>query len=209
MIGYKEAYYKWQKKLGELGGTYDTLKYIPYIKKGFTVLDFGCGGGFILEALKLEKGFGVEPNDTARFECELKGLKVSSTIDSYKQESFDLIYSNHVFEHLDSPLETAINLRSYLKKEGILIVTVPNECNVKYVENNIDQHLYTWSEINLGNLLYKAGYQIIEVKTIRFRWTPRFTWIHSFFGFHIFKIFCYLNSFVHNDRKEIMAIAKK
>jgi len=56
-----------------------------------------------------------------------------------------------------------------LKKEGILIVTGPNECNVKYVENNIDQHLYTWSEINLGKLLYKAGYQIIEVKTIRFR----------------------------------------
>ena len=209
MIGYSKEYFDWQKKLGQLGGFYDNYKYVPYIRKDDHVLDFGCGGGYILNALKVIHRFGVEPNEVAREECNSKGLNVSEGLKNYSLDTFDIIYSNHVFEHLDSPLETAINLGTYLKKNGLLIITVPNECNVKYVPNNIDQHIYTWSEINLGNLLYRAGFEVVEVKTIKFRWTPRFTWIHKIFGIGAFKVFCYINAIIHFDRKEVMAIGRK
>jgi SAM-dependent methyltransferase len=209
MIGYKQEYFNWQKKLGLLGGKYDKYKYMPYINKNDCILDFGCGGGYILQSLNIPNSFGVEPNDSAREECTLKGLQVEASIDNFEKKYFDLIYSNHVFEHLDSPLETAITLRSFLKDNGLLLVAVPNECNVKYVPNNIDQHIYTWSEINLGNLLLKAGFQILEVKTIKFRWTPRFVWIHKVFGFSIFRLFCYLNAIFHFDRKEVFAVVRK
>jgi SAM-dependent methyltransferase len=209
MIGYSKEYFEWQKNLGELGGLYDTFKYLPYVKKDSFVLDFGCGGGYILKSLNVPNSFGVEPNEVARKECISKGLKVSESLDYFEFNTFDLIYSNHVFEHLDSPLETAIKLGSYLKDQGVLIITVPNECSVKYVPNNIDQHIYTWSEINLGNLLYRAGFEILEVKSVKFRWTPRFTWIHKLFGISVFKIFCFINSIIHLDRKEVMAVVRK
>jgi SAM-dependent methyltransferase len=209
MIGYKQEYFNWQKNLGVLGGKYDIFKYLPYIKNKDFVLDFGCGGGYILKSLNLQNSFGVEPNDAAREECKLKGLQVEASLDNFEKNYFDLIYSNHVFEHLDSPLEIAIKLRSYLKVNGLLLIAVPNECNVKYVSNNIDQHIYTWSEINLGNLLLKAGFEILEIKTIKFRWTPRFVWIHKVFGLYIFRLFCYLNAILHFDRKEVFAVVKK
>ena len=46
MIGYSEDYFYWQKQLGFLGGKYDTIKYLKYIKGNDKILDFGCGGGF-------------------------------------------------------------------------------------------------------------------------------------------------------------------
>lgn len=209
MIGYNAEYFNWQKELGVLGGKYDTLKYLPYINQNDKILDFGCGGGYILKELDHRNAFGVEPNPVAMNEALNKGLKVFPSIEEFQHSTFDVIFSNHVFEHLQSPLDVAIDLKQYLKIGGLLLVTVPNECNVKYIPNNVDQHLFTWSEINLGNMLFKAGYEIIEVKQIRFRWTPRFTWIHRFFGFKIFRLFCYMNSFLHNDRKEVMAIVRK
>jgi SAM-dependent methyltransferase len=209
MIGYNAEYFNWQKELGVLGGKYDTLKYLPYINQNDKILDFGCGGGYILKELDHRNAFGVEPNPVAMNEALNKGLKVFPSIEEFQHSTFDVIFSNHVFEHLQSPLDVAIDLKQYLKIGGLLLVTVPNECNVKYIPNNFDQHLFTWSEINLGNMLFKAGYEIIEVKQIRFRWTPRFTWIHRFFGFKIFRLFCYMNSFLHNDRKEVMAIVRK
>ena len=209
MIGYTHEYFKWQKKLGVLGGMYDKFKYLPYLRNQDYVLDFGCGGGYILHSLNIPNSFGVEPNVVAREECILKGLRVKASIDNFEKNYFDLIFSNHVFEHLDAPLETAIKLRGYLKVNGLLLIAVPNECHVKYVPNNIDQHIYTWSEINLGNLLLKAGFEILEVKTIKFRWTPRFTWIHKLFGISIFRYFCYLNAILHFDRKEVFAVARK
>jgi SAM-dependent methyltransferase len=208
MIGYNEEYFNWQRELGFLGGKYDTLKYLPYINENDKILDFGCGGGYILKELDHKNAFGVEPNPVAMNEALNKGLNVFPSIEIFQHSTFDIIFSNHVFEHLDSPLEVAVDLKQYLKIGGLLLVTVPNECNVKYIPNNVDQHLYTWSEINLGNMLLKAGYEIIEVKTIRFRWTPRFTWIHHLFGFKLFRLFCYMNSFLHNDRKEVMAIVR-
>jgi SAM-dependent methyltransferase len=209
MIGYAKEYFDWQKQLGKLGGKYDKYKYLPYIEDGNCILDFGCGGGYILEALNQPNSFGLEPNDIAREECISKGLSVKSSLDSFSKNFFDVIYSNHVFEHLDSPLETAIKLGTYLKKNGLLLITVPNECNVRYIPNNIDQHIYTWSEINLGNLLFRAGFEIVEVKTIKFRWTPRFLWIHSLFGLSTFKMFCHINAIIHFDRKEVMAVVRK
>ena len=55
MIGYSKEYFDWQKNLGELGGLYDTYKYLPYIKKDDYVLDFGCGGGYILKSLNFRQ----------------------------------------------------------------------------------------------------------------------------------------------------------
>jgi SAM-dependent methyltransferase len=209
MIGYSEDYFNWQKQLGFLGGKYDTIKYLKYIKENDKILDFGCGGGFILKELNHRDAFGLEPNPTAMADALSKGLKIVSSLEQLQKDSFDVIFSNHVFEHLECPIEIARELKKYLKIGGLLLVTVPNECSVKYTPNNIDQHLYTWSEINLGNMLYKSGYEVLEVKTIRFRWTPRFTWVHHFFGFNIFKLFCYFNSYLHRDRKEVMAVVRR
>ena len=50
---YNEKYFNdYQKKIGEFGGIANTFKFKKYIKASDSILDFGCGGGFLLKNLE-------------------------------------------------------------------------------------------------------------------------------------------------------------
>ena len=59
----------YQKKIGELGGVLNKFKFQKYISKSDSVLDFGCGGGFLLNNLDCDTKVGIELNDIARNFC--------------------------------------------------------------------------------------------------------------------------------------------
>lgn len=59
---YDHDYFKWQKSLGEFGGWANLSKFSEFIKETDSVLDFGCGGGFLLKNLNCKKKFGIEIN---------------------------------------------------------------------------------------------------------------------------------------------------
>jgi 2-polyprenyl-3-methyl-5-hydroxy-6-metoxy-1,4-benzoquinol methylase len=96
------------------------------------LLDVGCAYGEFLCAAR-DAGWavhGIEPSEDGVRACrEQHGLDVrQSLLGGYQPDlSFDLIYSNHVFEHLVEPREGLRKMASMLAPGGRLMIEVPNQ----------------------------------------------------------------------------------
>jgi len=62
---YDDKYFDWQASIGEFGGWANQSKFVEYISSNSRVLDFGCGGGFLLKGIKCSTKVGVEVNPSA------------------------------------------------------------------------------------------------------------------------------------------------
>ena len=61
---YDKNYFAWQKKVGSFGAEANKIKFEKYIIKGQKVLDFGCGGGYLLSNFQdIERFGGSLPTD--------------------------------------------------------------------------------------------------------------------------------------------------
>lgn len=176
MIYYNKKYFDWQKKAGLYGAQQDLWMYEPFIKENDKVLDFGCGGGYILEKTKCRFKYGVDINPEARKAAERRGIKVFEKLHDLPREiKFDIILTHHTFEHVESPAEILKTIKKYLKKESFLICVVPIDdwrIEKKYKANDINNHFYTWSPLLLGNLFTHCGYKIKDIRIIERAWIP-------------------------------------
>ncbi len=130
------------------------------------VLEFGCGLGSNIYLLPNAVGYDIS-NFACNF-CKKKGIRVSMDLNEFKQNSFDVILSCHVLEHLEKPFETLLEINSKLKKGGKLILILPTHKQEKSSFNlDVNQHLYCWNFREINNLLIKTGFKPIENKILR------------------------------------------
>ena len=92
------------------------------------LLDIGCGTGEFLTTAKNHnwKVIGVELNYQARTKASNKDLIVYENINHLKNQKFEVITLWHVLEHLPNLEDQIKNIKSLLKKNGTLIIAVPN-----------------------------------------------------------------------------------
>lgn len=143
-----------------------------YKKKG-KLLDVGCGSGsFLLNMQK--RGWQVYGVDTSIEACalvndELKQNVFSSEIEGchFPVAYFDVITLWHVLEHVYNPNQVLTEVNRILKKDGILIVEVPNIKNPvfkltkeHYFALDIPRHLYHYTPKTLEHMLTKNGFVI-------------------------------------------------
>jgi len=165
---YDQSYYDWQKVSGVLTAKVVAWRIQPYIRTTDCVLDFGCGGGFLLAELDCAKRRGVEINPHARAQAMHRGAECSPTTHEVPDVCADVIVSNSCIEHVESPLTELRQLHSKLRVGGTLIVLVPHETLAScYRPKDVNQHLYAWSPMALGNLVTLAGFEVAEVKIWR------------------------------------------
>ena len=115
----------------------EMLRYIPNSAK--TILEIGCGSGNFSRQLE-RKGvetWGLEPAEKSAKEAQEKLHTVLiGTLDEKFNELpdayFDVIVMNDVIEHLLEPWDDLVKLKSKLKKEGVLVTSIPN---VRYSKN--------------------------------------------------------------------------
>src|SRR3989344_957479 len=111
-------------------------------------LDIGCGEGWAL-AFFQEKGWNVVGLDYSLAGCEVHNPECLDKIrpgDIYKNipklkkegKYFDLIFLEHVLEHVVDPLILLKDCKNLLKVKGILVVKVPNDFSIlqKYLYEN-------------------------------------------------------------------------
>lgn len=143
---------------------------------GGSVLDVGCGDGFLLLYLS-RLGWdchGVEPGTVAaQYARTALNLDVrTGTLEEaeYPGSSFDVVSFHHVFEHLPDPAVTLAEAGRVLKSGGHLVVSVPNFGSLdrrlfgdKWVGLKLPQHLFHYTHRTLRAMLEKAGFVFCSV----------------------------------------------
>ena len=121
---YDEKYFEWQAHVGEFGALANKIKFEKIIKPNQKVLDFGCGGGYMLSTFENIDKYGVEVNKAARKVAEKK-IKVFKHSKDLPNDYFDVIISNHALEHCDNPFLELKELYRSLKKGGLICIVGP------------------------------------------------------------------------------------
>lgn len=185
MIGYSSKYWEFQRRIGgsNVHSIIQKHRFQKFIKKTDTVLDFGCGGGYTLKEIDCKIKFGIEINPYATEKARSNGINVRKRIEELESDFFDIIISNSALEHVANPMEILMECFRVLKKDGMIIFSVPHEeLSNLYSPGDINQHLFTWSPMNIGNLFRYCGFQILEVKVIKLKQPPFQTLIIKYFG---------------------------
>ena len=94
MLGYNEEYFNWQKNIGKIGGYLNKFKFESEINEKDILMDFGCGGGYLLDNFPNKEKIGFEINKSAWNEIKSKGIKVVDNFDEIDDNSVDCIISN-------------------------------------------------------------------------------------------------------------------
>ncbi len=126
------------------------ISYLRNIDAKLRILDVGCSNGFIGKQLgKKHEFYGIDISgkDAAIARKYYKKVRVAN-IDSkkqiYNEGFFDVIIMADVLEHLKDPLGALLNFKRLLKKNGLVIISVPNVANI-----------YVRLKLLLGNFDYE------------------------------------------------------
>ena len=211
---YDDNYFEWQRKSGIFGGLANTFKFKRSITSTDTVIDFGCGGGFLLSNLNCYKKLGIEINISAHKLIKYNGVvpysSASDLLAIEGKECADVIISHHALEHSANPLFELKSLFPLLKKGGKIHFVVPcDNISYKWKSNDINFHLFSWSPMNLGNLFVAAGFKVIETKPYIHKWPPFYKKVQKFFGWRIFNLLCSLWGRLERSSYQVEIVATK
>ncbi len=140
------------------------------------ILDIGCGSGAYLNYLRKKgwqvAGLDVSPlavKQTRRLGIECFMSEVYNA--DFRPESFNVVTAINTIEHMHNPLRSLKKINEILKKNGTLIIVVPNVESLEakifgrhWHEWDIPRHLYHFSLETLTKLLELANFNIILVE---------------------------------------------
>lgn len=137
------------------------------------LLDVGSGTGELLRFFK-QKGWdvtGIEPNDSARsYSISHHDVSVfpEGYLSSLPSDSFDVVSMWHVLEHVSDINERVRILSRVLKKEGVLVVALPNidSWDADYYGSywaalDVPRHLFHFSPGSFGDFSNRHGFKVI------------------------------------------------
>ncbi len=146
-----------------------------HLRPGLRILDAGCGRGGVVEQLGGEGNLwvGVDPDLTSLVEHRLTPdhlPRAAALLERlpFTSDSFDLIVSSWVLEHLPDPASAFVELARVLRSGGHLIVLTPNRwhpvtllnrllAGVRPLQVRLVPHLYGRAEEDAFPVCYRAN----------------------------------------------------
>lgn len=155
---------------------YEKMEKIKRIKKVGKILDVGCGAGYFLAVAK-ENGWGTHGIEVSKIAASYAREKFGIDVfvgelreAGYPDEYFDVVTLWHVLAHLPDPSETLAEVNRVLKKDGLLVLTVPNIGGFQakifkefWFHLDVPRHLYFFELGTLKQMLGKSGFKVLKV----------------------------------------------
>lgn len=151
-----------------------------YTPSSKNLLDIGCGTGDFLQTAQINNWqvSGVEPNKEARAIANKKtnnSVLDAESLQDFEAHSFDVITLWHVLEHLPNLEDQVKTFKRLLKKDGTLVIAVPNykSFDAEYYGNfwaayDVPRHLWHFNKASISNLVSKENMEIVETKPMLF-----------------------------------------
>lgn len=156
---------------------------------GKNVLDFGCGDGAFLFAVRHEAGSlcGIELQQDYIDALNAADIPCHQSLDRIPSQEIETAVSFHVLEHLPEPLPILRALFRVLQPGGTLIVEVPHANDFLLSKAKSDafkqftlwsQHLVLHTRESLKRLLAAGGFEQISVEGVqRYPLSNHLTWL--------------------------------
>jgi len=143
------------------------------IRKDWKILDIGCGAGSWLSSLS-ELGFtnlyGVDPFIDADINENSVKIQKGTIHELENLQKYNLIRSNHSFEHIPDQYETLIKIHELLTPDGFCTIAMPVKTDTiwgrygtNWVQIDAPRHLVIHTVASFTNLARRAGFGIIDV----------------------------------------------
>lgn len=132
-----------------------------------TVLDAGCGKGEFMRAAPANaevSGADINKKEICKLQKEgfnAKTADISKKI-PFEDEKFDGVYCSHVLEHIENPDKMLSEIKRVLKKEGIIVLCVPNFSFKRFYSD--PTHKRPYPKEALFRILRDNGFKDIQIK---------------------------------------------
>lgn len=196
---YKEGNPMWDETLVFL-----SREFKHKVKKNSIVLDVGCGNGnFVVDEnrgdISWAVGIDVEKKYVKKNIC-LDEIKIGYVEElPFEDNTFDVVISLWVLEHLENPLQTFTEIHRVLKPGGIFMFAAPNIyffplfiINVlksSKINHLLNEKLYGRKEKDVFEAYYKANSikrieklsaNLFKLDTLKLNYDPSYTSINEF-----------------------------
>lgn len=156
------------------------LRLIKDDASGKKILDIGSGTGEFLKASELLGyiGIGIEPSKIARKKARKNyNLNISkdTSLNQFETSEFDVITMWHVLEHVTDLNNTIKGLHKIIKKDGKLIIGVPNHnsYDAKFYGKywaawDVPIHLWHFTKKSMEEIMKKHNFKLVNTKSMIF-----------------------------------------
>src|SRR6185436_2496192 len=132
---------------------------IALVKPGMKILHAGCGWDKNEISRQFRDtcsvvGIDLDPRVQAMFHSEFHLGSLESI--PFADRTFDVIFSEYVFEHLADPLTVLKEMRRVLKPGGVILILTPNYFSYKTVAARFTPQ---WFHILAGRHRYGRGHE--------------------------------------------------
>jgi len=159
-----------------------------------TLADMGCGEGLDIEwwATRTSRDEQQRPLDIKctgfdqipRLSAARKYKNVQYQRQDIEQEllsnkKFDVMWCHDVFQYVIDPFATLRNWHSAMNANGMLIIIVPQMCEMEHREQAYDQRDYcywSWTMVNLLHVLAVSGFDCAAGHFLK---QPDDSWLHA------------------------------
>jgi SAM-dependent methyltransferase len=175
LLHYDEAYYEshygylWDDDYYKrLSRYYKRFWFSGVDADNLPIFEYGCGLGVNIAWSSQAHGYDISPQ--ARAFAHSKGIRVYESMAEVASESFPVVISSHVLEHVDDPLSALSEMQRVLTPGGRLILAIPKENHGKasFMVDG-DAHLYSWTFRTMNNLLLRSGFKLLDNQIV---WGP-------------------------------------
>jgi 2-polyprenyl-3-methyl-5-hydroxy-6-metoxy-1,4-benzoquinol methylase len=164
----------WKRRLRQAFKRVAQTDYLPLMEPG-RMLELGCASGAFLQRMARD-GWdvtGIEFSAAAAKAARCLGFQVHAGLLETApdpEQPFDLVAGWMVFEHLHDPIGALRILHPWLKRDGWLVLAMPNAASIeraifrdRWLAYHLPNHLFHFTPASLAMILDKGGFKLERV----------------------------------------------